>query len=73
MAQPRRPSSRVARARARAYPAVRGARRAWPLLLEAKRRWDRLTPEQQERYRKMVRDYAQRGQEALGRRRGRKR
>jgi TRAP-type C4-dicarboxylate transport system substrate-binding protein len=67
MAQPRRPSSRAGRLQA--HPAVRGARRAWPLLLEAKRRWDRLTPEQQERYRQMARDYAQRGQKALGRRR----
>jgi hypothetical protein len=67
MAQPRRPNSRAARLQG--HPAVRGARRAWPLLLEAKRRWDRLTPEQQERYRKMARDYAQRGQQALGRRR----
>jgi hypothetical protein len=55
-----------------AHPAVRGARRAWPLLLEAKRRWDRLTPEQQERYRRMAGDYARRGQGALGRR-GRRR
>jgi hypothetical protein len=51
---------------------VRGARRAWPLLLEAKRRWDRLTPAQQERYRRMARDYARRGQDALGRRRGKR-
>ena len=73
MAQPprRRPSSRAERLRA--HPAVRAARRTWPLLLEAKRRWDRLTPAQQERYRRMAREYSRRGQEALGRRRGRKR
>ena len=58
------------RARLQANPAVRAARRAWPLVLEAKRRWDRLTPEQQERYRRMAGDYARRGQDALGRRRG---
>ncbi len=71
MAQPprRRPSSRGERLRA--HPVVRGARRAWPLLLEVKRRWDRLTPEQQERYRRMASDYARRGQDALNQRRGR--
>jgi hypothetical protein len=58
------------RAKLRAHPVVRGARRAWPLVLEAKRRWDRMTPEQQERYRLMARDYARRGQDALGRRGG---
>ena len=70
MAQPprRRPASRGERLRA--HPAARAARRAWPLLLELKRRWDRLTPDQQERYRRMASDYARRGQEALGRRRG---
>jgi hypothetical protein len=70
MAQPprRRPSSRADRVRA--HPWVRGARRAWPLVLEMKRRWDRLTPEQQERYRRMARDYGRRGQDALSRRRG---
>jgi hypothetical protein len=40
------------------------------LVLEAKRRWDRLTPQQQDRYRQMARDYARRGQDALGRRSG---
>jgi hypothetical protein len=67
MAAPRRRREQLA-----AHPAVRGARRAWPLLLEAKRRWDRLTPAQQERYRRMARDYARRGQDALGRRRGKR-
>lgn len=50
--------------------AVRTAQRAWPLLLEAYRRWDRLTPAQQERYRRMAGEYARRGRE-LARRRGR--
>jgi hypothetical protein len=61
------------RARAAAHPAVQAARRAWPLLIEAKRRWDALTPEQQERYRRMASDYARRGRETVGRRRPRKR
>ena len=55
------------------HPAVRTARRAWPLLVEAYRRWDRLTPDQQERYRRMAADYARRGRETLDRRRRRKR
>ena len=49
------------------HPAVHAAKRAWPVVLEAKRRWDRLTPEQQERYRRMAADYARRGRETLGR------
>jgi hypothetical protein len=39
------------------------------MLLEAKRRWDRLTPQQQERYRRKASEYARRGQHALRRRR----
>jgi hypothetical protein len=54
------------------HPAVRAGRRAWPLLLAAKQRWDALTPEQQERYRRMAADYARRGQDALSRRRRRR-
>jgi hypothetical protein len=38
------------------------------VLVEAYRRWDRLTPEQQDRYRRMAADYTRRGQEALSRR-----
>jgi hypothetical protein len=49
---------------------VRAARRAWPLLVAAYRRWERLTPEQQERYRRMASDYARRGQQVVSRRRG---
>jgi hypothetical protein len=60
-------------ARVAGHPAVRAAKRAWPVVLEAKRRWDRLTPEQQERYRRMATDYARRGRETLGRRPRRKR
>ncbi len=54
------------------HPAVRTARRAWPVLLEAYRRWDRLTPEQQARYRRMASDYAQRGRRTLKKRPPRK-
>jgi hypothetical protein len=57
------------RERLRAHPAARAGRRVWPLLLEAKRRWDRLTPDEQERYRRMARDYGRRGQDAVSRRR----
>jgi hypothetical protein len=55
-----------------AHPAVRAAKRAWPVLLDAYRRWDRLTPEQQARYRRMAADYTQRGRETLERARRRK-
>jgi hypothetical protein len=54
------------------HPAVRTARRAWPLLLAAYRRWDQLTPEQQERYRRMAADYARRGRDTVSRRPPRK-
>jgi hypothetical protein len=53
------------------HPAVRAGRRAWPMLLVAKQRWDALTPDQQERYRRMASDYARRAQETLRRRHGR--
>ena len=62
----KQPPSR--RERAAAHPAVRGARKAWPLVLAAKQRWDALTPDQQERYKRMASDYARRGRETLKRR-----
>jgi hypothetical protein len=72
---PRQPGSRrqsgSRRERAAAHPAVRAGRRAWPVVLAAKQRWDSLTPEQQERYRRLAREYARRAQETLARRRGR--
>jgi hypothetical protein len=73
MAPPRRsrPASRAERLRA--HPAMRVAQRAWPLVLEAKRRWDRLTPDQQQRYLRMARDYGRRGRDALSGGRGGKR
>jgi hypothetical protein len=64
---PRQPDSR--RSRIAAHPAVRAGRRAWPFVLGAKQRWDSLTPEQQERYRRMAREYGRRAQETLARRR----
>jgi TRAP-type C4-dicarboxylate transport system substrate-binding protein len=68
---PRQPS-RNRRERVAAHPAVRASRRAWPLVLAAKQRWDSLTPEQQERYRRMAREYGRRAQETLATRRRRK-
>lgn len=56
--------------RLRTHPAVRGARKAWPVLLAAKQRWDSLTPAQQERYKRMAREYAERAR-AAGKRRPR--
>ena len=50
--------------RLRTHPAVRTAQRAWPVLLAAKQRWDSLTPEQQERYKRMAREYAERARTA---------
>ena len=55
---------------------VRYARRAWPFILAAYRRWDRLTPEEKQRYQRMVRETAEKGRKAYRERRpprGRKR
>jgi hypothetical protein len=52
--------------------AARAARRAWPVALELYRRWDRLSPQEKERYRQMLRQYAERGRGALGQRRRRR-
>lgn len=49
--------------------AARLARRLYPLALAAYRRWQSLTPEEKERYRRLARDYAERGRGAA--RRGR--
>ena len=58
---PRGSGARRSRAdRLRAHPAVRGAQRLWPVALAAKQRWDSLTPDQQERYKRMAREYAER-------------
>jgi hypothetical protein len=57
------------RDRIAAHPAVRAGRRAWPVLLAAKQRWDALSPDQQERYRRMAREYTRRAQQTLARRR----
>jgi hypothetical protein len=52
--------------------AARAARRLYPLALEAYRRWQALSPEERERYRRLAREYATRGQDAVRRRRGRR-
>lgn len=51
----------------------RYARRLTPLAMEAYRRWQRLTPEEKERYKARVREYADRGRSALDRGRGKRR
>ncbi len=51
---------------------VRGARRMWPVVMMAWERWQSLTPEQQERYKRQARDYAQRGKDAAAARRRRR-
>ena len=40
---------------------ARLARRLYPVALAAYRRWQSLTPEEKERYRRLARDYADRG------------
>jgi hypothetical protein len=47
------------------------AKRVWPIALGAWRRWESLSPQEKERYRKMAREYAERGRKALEQRRGR--
>jgi len=58
--------------------AVRGARRAAPLAIEAYRRWERMTPEERERYKAIMRRSGKRARgvyeqtrERILRRRGR--
>ena len=43
---------------------ARAAWRAAPLASEAYKRWQRLTPEEKERYAKLMREYAERGRRA---------
>ena len=50
----------------------RAARRAWPIVLMAWERWQKLSPDEKERYKKRAREYADRGREALERRRRRR-
>ena len=52
---------------------ARAARRLYPLALEAWRRWQQLTPEEKERYRRMARQYAERGRGAVERAQRRRR
>lgn len=54
---------------ARLAAARRAARRLYPLALMAYERWQKLSPEEKERYRRQVREYAERGRQALAERR----
>ena len=55
----------------RATSTVRNVRRMWPVVMMAWERWQSLSPEQQERYKRQAREYAQRGKDAAARRRRR--
>ena len=46
---------------------ARLARRLYPAALAAYRRWQTLTPEEKERYRRLAREYAERGRGAAAR------
>jgi TRAP-type C4-dicarboxylate transport system substrate-binding protein len=48
-------------------------RRLWPLALMAWERWQALSPEQQERYKRQARNYADRGRKAVEQRRKKRR
>ena len=48
-------------------------RRLWPLVLTAWKRWQALSPEQQERYLRQARAYADRGRKAVEQRRKKRR
>ncbi len=48
-------------------------RRAWPVIMMAWERWQALPEADKERYRRMAREYAGRGREAVGRVRSRRR
>jgi hypothetical protein len=50
--------------------AIRAARRLYPVARAAYLRWQSLSPEEKERYRRMARDYTDRGRTAVTRRRG---
>jgi hypothetical protein len=49
--------------------ATRAARRAWPVVLMAWERWQKLSPAEKERYKKRARRYAERGRQAVKKRR----
>jgi TRAP-type C4-dicarboxylate transport system substrate-binding protein len=44
----------------------------WPVVMMAWERWQSLSPEQQERYKRQAREYAQRGKDAAAARRRRR-
>jgi TRAP-type C4-dicarboxylate transport system substrate-binding protein len=48
---------------------VRNVQRLWPVVMMAWERWQRLTPEQQERYKRQASEYLQRGKDAAARKR----
>ena len=50
----------------------RNIRRAWPLALMAWERWQKLSPAEQERYKRQAREYAQRGRELAAKRKRKK-
>jgi hypothetical protein len=59
--------------RGRRDRATRLARRAWPFVLAAWERWQALPEQDKERYRRQVRDYAERGRRAVTQARGTRR
>jgi hypothetical protein len=52
--------------------AASGARRVWPFVLMAWKRWQALSPDDQERYKRRARDYANRGRRMVDERRRRR-
>ncbi|HEY1274712.1 MAG TPA: hypothetical protein VGF25_07370 [Thermoleophilaceae bacterium] len=44
---------------------ARTVRRAWPVVLMAWERWQALPPEDKERYRRQLREYAERGRKIV--------
>ena len=48
------------------------ARRAWPVVLMAWERWQNLSPQEKERYKRHVRDAADRGRRAIEQQRRRR-
>ena len=59
--------------RSRISRAGHAGRRAWPVILMAWERWQALPEADKERYRRMARDYATRGRQAIGQARSKRR
>ena len=51
---------------------VHNVRRLWPFVLMAWERWQKLSPAEQERYKRQAREYAQRGRELAAKRKRKK-